>query len=193
MTVMWRGDYYTLHLTTLNRREFIYQLLNLYPVIWELSFVLQVLIRKIMWKFSFPTDWISERTNKTEMLNRVFFTFSNKWILWNCQIKLIQVATLCSSNFISLERFGKNGNKNNNVRIMQMLGLSCIMIVAWIQFDDLKRPKKWWRRQAKSMFSLLQHLKPIALTQHHLFKFWKNWTNNNKELWSIKGHLLQKL
>lgn len=26
-----------------------------------------------MWKFSFPTDWISERTNKTEMLNRVVF------------------------------------------------------------------------------------------------------------------------
>lgn len=25
---------------------------------------------------------------------------------------------------------------------MQMLGLSCIMIVAWIQFDDLKRAKK---------------------------------------------------
>lgn len=116
MTVMWRGDYYTLHLTTLNRREFIYQLLNLYPVIWELSFVLQVLIRKIMWKFSFPTDWISERTNKTEMLNRVVFTFSNKWILWDCKIFIINP----SSYYIliklhSPERFGKNGNRNNNV------------------------------------------------------------------------------
>lgn len=139
MTVMWRGDYYTLQLTTLNRWEFIYQLLNLYPVIWELSFVLQVLIRKIMWTFSFPTDWISERTNKTEMLNRVVFTFSNKWILWDCKIFIINP----SSYYIliklhSPERFGKNGNRNNNV----MWGLSCIMIVDWIQFDDLKQKKK---------------------------------------------------
>lgn len=29
-----------------------------------------------MWKFSFPTDWISERTNKTEMLNRFVFYFN---------------------------------------------------------------------------------------------------------------------
>lgn len=96
--------------TTLNRREFIYQLLNLYPVIWELSFVLQALIRKIMWKFSFPTDWISERTNKTQMLHRVVFTFSNKFILWNCWIKLIPVATVILIKHHSPERYDENGN-----------------------------------------------------------------------------------
>lgn len=62
-----------------------------------------------MWKFSFPTDWISERTNKTQMLHRVVFTFSNKFILWNCWIKLIPVATVILIKH-SPERYDENGN-----------------------------------------------------------------------------------
>lgn len=110
MTVMWRGDY-TLQLHWTEGNLFI-NFLNLYPVIWELSFVLQALIRKIMWKFSFPTDWISERTNKTQMLHRVVFTFSNKFILWNCWIKLIPVATviLIKRHSPEIHVYDENGN-----------------------------------------------------------------------------------